>query len=55
MVFSLKTFFVKAYSGGGKSIDSVIVSIDNGKTWKTADLRQNKRPFNRLVLMVYSV
>lgn len=36
-----------AYSGGGKSIDNVIVSFDNGESWETADITQVERPYNK--------
>ncbi len=36
-----------AFSGGGKDIDNVIISIDGGLTWQMADLNQFSRPSNR--------
>jgi len=44
-----ETFTVKGYafSGGGKSIESVIVSLDDGKTWKNAKLNTIERPLYR--------
>jgi sulfite oxidase len=42
-----------AFSGGGKDIDSVIVSIDDGLTWQTADLNQFSRPLNRFQLLLF--
>ena len=43
------TFKVKGYafSGGGNSIESVIVSIDGGKTWVNAKLNQADAPVYR--------
>ncbi len=38
-----------AFSGGGKDIDNVIVSLDNGKTWHIAELNQFERPYNRFI------
>ena len=41
-----KSFKVKgyAYSGGGNSIDTVRVSLDDGKTWKQATLKKFEQP-----------
>jgi len=36
-----------AFSGGGKGIDNVLVSIDNGQTWLMAELKQIERPYNK--------
>ena len=36
-----------AYSGGGKAIDNVIVSFDNGESWETAEIKQIERPYNK--------
>lgn len=36
-----------AFSGGGKEVDNVIVSIDGGKNWVTADLKSIDRPYNK--------
>lgn len=46
---SLENLKIKgyAYSGGGKDIESVIVSIDGGKTWETAKLHQLDSPVDR--------
>lgn len=37
-----------AYSGGGRGIVRVDVSVDGGKTWHTADLKQVKQPLHRM-------
>ena len=37
-----------AYSGGGRGIIRVDVSIDSGKTWHTAKLKQADQPLNRM-------
>lgn len=41
-----KHFFVKGYafSGGGNAIDSVLISINDGYTWKQANLRKLDQP-----------
>ena len=36
-----------AYSGGGRGIVRVDISIDGGKTWKTAELTEKQQPMNR--------
>ena len=44
-----ESFTIKGYafSGGGRSIESVIVSLDNGNTWKNAKLKKIERPLYR--------
>jgi sulfite oxidase len=44
-----ETFTVKgyAYSGGGNSIESVMISLDEGKTWKMANLKKIDQPLYR--------
>lgn len=37
-----------AYSGGGRGIIRVDVSVDSGKTWHTAKLKQANQPLNRM-------
>lgn len=37
-----------AYSGGGRGIIRVDVSIDAGKTWQTAKLKQSDQPLHRM-------
>jgi sulfite oxidase len=46
------TFTIKgyAYSGGGDSIESVMVTLDNGVTWKTAVLKKIEQPLYRYTL-----
>lgn len=39
-----------AFSGGGKSIEKVLVSIDAGKTWSLAKLKQFDSPPNRFYI-----
>jgi sulfite oxidase len=43
------TFSVKGYafSGGGNSIESVLVSLDNGKNWRQAKINQQSAPLYR--------
>lgn len=43
------TFTIRGYafSGGGKEINSVVLSIDGGKTWKNAAVKQIDRPMNK--------
>ena len=36
-----------AWSGGGRGIIRVDVSIDGGKTWQCADLEKEKQPLHR--------
>lgn len=43
--FTIKGY---AYSGGGNDIDSVLVSIDGGKTWKNAELKKFNRPLYKM-------
>ncbi len=46
------TFLVKGYafSGGGNSIESVLVSLDNGKNWHTAKINQLSSPLYRYLV-----
>ena len=41
------TFKGYAWSGGGRGIIRVDVSIDGGKTWQCADLEKDKQPLHR--------
>jgi sulfite oxidase len=43
------TFTIKGYafSGGGNSIETVMISIDNGDTWKMATLTKTDQPLYR--------
>lgn len=36
-----------AFSGGGKDIDNVKVSVDGGNTWEFAALKKIEQPYNR--------
>ena len=38
-----------AFSGGGKEIDSVLLSIDGGDTWLSCSINQFDRPLNQFV------
>ena len=37
-----------AFSGGGKYIDNVLVSVDGGITWLSSTVNQFDRPYNQL-------
>lgn len=36
-----------AYSGAGKEIDNVVISVDGGINWQMAELKQIERPYNK--------
>jgi sulfite oxidase len=48
-----ETFKIKgyAYSGGGNSIDTVRVSLDDGKTWQQATLKKLDQPLYRYIIL----
>jgi sulfite oxidase len=43
-MFNVKGY---AFSGGGNSIETVLVSLDDGKTWKHASLKKHDQPLYR--------
>ena len=50
-----ETMVIKGYafSGGGKEIDNVLVSIDGGQSWQNAQIDQFERPYNKFVFHYY--